>query len=236
MKYGGKELGDSFSAWSQWTGTMASVLDAVSPSAALEAGVPAARRRSGTAARDGAAGAPPARAAAPGGRDRASPSPSRTLEIHETTIEQTQEIYDFYKDKFTNLGLYNYLATTLSRLHREAYNSRTRPRARWPSARYRFERDDDDDVRRAGQLAVRPSRPARRRAADRCSCRPRAARTSRATRGSYEIDAVVLAAPSSTRRRCSSCARRAAASSRSRRCCSTSRTRASTSGGSSRCA
>jgi hypothetical protein len=66
----------------------------------------------------------------------------KDLESHEKAMEQADELHDFYKDKFTNLGLYTYLATTLTRLYREAYNvaydlSRMAERA------YRFERDDD---------------------------------------------------------------------------------------------
>ncbi|MCB9283908.1 MAG: hypothetical protein H6563_07545 [Lewinellaceae bacterium] len=45
----------------------------------------------------------------------------RDLEIQEKNIDQTKEIYDFYKGKFTKLGLYNYLATNLSQLYRSAY-------------------------------------------------------------------------------------------------------------------
>ncbi len=45
----------------------------------------------------------------------------KDFEIHEKTIEQAQEIQAFYSNKFTNLGLYNYMATTLHRLHRESF-------------------------------------------------------------------------------------------------------------------
>jgi hypothetical protein len=44
------------------------------------------------------------------------------LVIHEKNIEQSDELFDFYKNKFTNLGLYNYMASTLNRLYRDAYN------------------------------------------------------------------------------------------------------------------
>jgi hypothetical protein len=46
----------------------------------------------------------------------------RDLEIHEKNIDQSNELFDFYKNKFTNLGLYNYMASTLNRLYRDAYN------------------------------------------------------------------------------------------------------------------
>jgi hypothetical protein len=44
------------------------------------------------------------------------------LTIHEKNMEQADELFDFYKNKFTNLGLYNYMASTLNRLYRSAYN------------------------------------------------------------------------------------------------------------------
>src|SRR5262249_40228810 len=46
----------------------------------------------------------------------------RDLQVHQRNIEHNKEINDFYKDKFTNLGLYRYLANTLTRLCRNAYN------------------------------------------------------------------------------------------------------------------
>ncbi len=46
----------------------------------------------------------------------------RDFEIYEKSMEQSREIHDFYKHKFTNLGLYNWLAVTLNRLYQEAYN------------------------------------------------------------------------------------------------------------------
>jgi Tc toxin complex TcA C-terminal TcB-binding domain len=46
----------------------------------------------------------------------------KEIENHNKDIEQTNELDEFYKNKFTNLGLYNYLSTSMSRLYREAYN------------------------------------------------------------------------------------------------------------------
>jgi hypothetical protein len=63
-------------------------------------------------------------------------------EIHEKTLEQAQEIYEFYQDKFTNLGLYTWLSTQLQRLYREAYQS-AMAMARLAERAYRFERGDD---------------------------------------------------------------------------------------------
>ncbi len=46
----------------------------------------------------------------------------KEIDIHNKNIEQANELDEFYRDKFTNLGLYNYLCTSMSRLYREAYN------------------------------------------------------------------------------------------------------------------
>lgn len=64
------------------------------------------------------------------------------LDIHEKMMDQADELDHFYKNKFTNLGLYNYLATTLTRLHRESYYVAERL-ARMTQRAYSFERDDD---------------------------------------------------------------------------------------------
>ena len=66
----------------------------------------------------------------------------KDLEIHEKNIEHAKEVYDFYKNKFTNLGLYNYLSTSLTRLYRQAYNL-AYDMANLAERAYWFERDDD---------------------------------------------------------------------------------------------
>ncbi len=85
----------------------------------------------------------------------------RSLEIHDASIEQLEELHAFYGDKFTDLGLYTFLASTLQRIYREAYNS-AYGMARLAEQAYRFERDDDTsellapsywDASRAGLLA-----------------------------------------------------------------------------------
>lgn len=67
----------------------------------------------------------------------------RDLEIHEKSIEQIKEVYEFYKDKFTKLGLYNYLATNLSQLYRSAYNMALNMAQKAERA-YQFELDLND--------------------------------------------------------------------------------------------
>ncbi len=66
----------------------------------------------------------------------------KDLESHQRQIEQAKELHDFYKDKFTNLGLYTYLSTSLSRLYREAYNM-AHDLALKAQRAYQFETDDN---------------------------------------------------------------------------------------------
>ena len=73
----------------------------------------------------------------------------KELGSHQATVDQADELDHFYKDKFTGLGLYNYLATTLTRLHREAYNT-AESLARLAQRAYAFERDDDTPFIAAG--------------------------------------------------------------------------------------
>jgi receptor-binding and translocation channel-forming TcA subunit of Tc toxin len=65
----------------------------------------------------------------------------KDLAAHDKQIDQSEEVHEFYKDKFTNLGLYTYLATLLSRLYREAYNL-AHDMAMKAQRAYQFETDD----------------------------------------------------------------------------------------------
>ncbi len=84
----------------------------------------------------------------------------KDLELHKKQTEHARELYDFYKDKFTDLGLYTYLSTSLSRLYREAYNM-AYDMALEAQQAYQFETDDTAfllkndnwDNRKAGLLA-----------------------------------------------------------------------------------
>lgn len=63
------------------------------------------------------------------------------LVVYEQQVEQAKELHDFYKNKLTKLGLYNYHATTLSRLFRQAYNMAL-DMAKQAERCYQFECDD----------------------------------------------------------------------------------------------
>lgn len=71
------------------------------------------------------------------------------LVIHQKNMDQADELELLYKDKFTNLGLYTYMATKLQKLYREAYGMAAKMAYDAQSA-YAFERDDDE--RRLGYI------------------------------------------------------------------------------------
>ncbi|MEJ1928685.1 neuraminidase-like domain-containing protein [Nostoc sp. NIES-2111] len=65
------------------------------------------------------------------------------LVIHQKNMDQTDELELLYKDKFTNLGLYTYLATKLQKLYREAYGMAAKM-AYDAQRSYAFECDEDE--------------------------------------------------------------------------------------------
>ena len=144
MKWGGAELGDSLGAFANAAHAAASIADAVSASAGLEAGFQRRDEDWGhqveLAARDVAvvdkqiAAATLAKQIAEG-----------SLALHERTIKQAEEVFDLYKTKFTGRDLYTRLAESLQRLHREAFNGAL-TMARLAEQALRFERGDDIGV------------------------------------------------------------------------------------------
>ena len=84
----------------------------------------------------------------------------KDLETHDAQIKNSREIYDFAKKRFTSLGLYTYLSTSLSRLYREAYDMAFKM-AQTAERAYRFETGEDSfflkqdnwSTSRAGLLA-----------------------------------------------------------------------------------
>ena len=160
MKYGGKNLGDSGSSWSEVFSALAGVNDAVASSSGLEANNQ--RREQGWKFQQEQADHELKELekqikAAQIHKELAE----RSLQIHEKSLDQLNEVYEFYGDKFSNLGLYTWLSTTLQRLYREAYNS-AYSMAKLAEQAYRFERSDDSsellgsgywEASRAGLLA-----------------------------------------------------------------------------------
>src|SRR5205814_1800713 len=127
--------------FAQWSQSMASIADAVAASAALEATFDRRRQEWNqqlTLARQELVENQQQQSAASVNADYVQ----RELDIHTTSVNQAAEIDDFLKNKFPNLGLYTYLARTLSRLHRLAYDV-AYGLALAAQKAYGFERDDD---------------------------------------------------------------------------------------------
>lgn len=160
MKYGGVELGSSIKAWGQMLSDTAKVAEVVSASAGLEAGF--TRREEGWQHQKELADheleqLETQREIAELRRRIAE----RSLEIHGKQIEQAEEVFELYGERFSNLALYTWMSSTMQRLFREAYNS-AYASARLAEQAYRFERGDETstllrgnyyDGDRAGLLA-----------------------------------------------------------------------------------
>lgn len=160
MKYGGVELGNSANAFATLTRGTATLFEQVSASAGLEAGFE--RRREGwehqvELAEHELQQIEKQITAAELRKDIAR----RSIDLHAESVKQAEEIFDFHNERFTNLGLFNHLATTLQRLYRDAYSGAL-AMARLAEQAYRFERNDETtpllspsywEASRAGLLA-----------------------------------------------------------------------------------
>ena len=141
MKYGGKETGDSASRFSVAVGAMADAAEVISASAGLEATF---ERRIGewqhqqTLAEKELLSIDKQIEAAKIRIDIATQS----RDIHDRSIQQAEEVFEFYRDKFTNLGLYTFLSTRMHRVYRDAYNA-AYATAKMAEQAYHFERPDD---------------------------------------------------------------------------------------------
>jgi hypothetical protein len=148
MKWGGAELNRSMRNWGAFFSSLGAGMDAVATAAGLTASFE--RRLEGweqqreqadlelkTIAKN--------RLIAEIRRDIAV----RALDIHEKSIEQLQEQYEFASGRFSNLGLYTWLSATLQATHRAAYGSAF-SMARLAEQAYRFERGDDTPLLQAG--------------------------------------------------------------------------------------
>jgi len=67
----------------------------------------------------------------------------KDLIVFDAQFEQLEEVHDFYKGKFTNLGLYTFLSSGLSRLYRQAYNMAS-DMAKLAEKAYRFDLDEQN--------------------------------------------------------------------------------------------
>ncbi|MEJ7807371.1 MAG: hypothetical protein WKG03_15785, partial [Telluria sp.] len=62
--------------------------------------------------------------------------------LHDKSIEQVQEVYDFMRERFTSLGRFTWLSAQLQKLHRGAFNAAL-GMARLAEQAYRFERPQE---------------------------------------------------------------------------------------------
>ncbi len=141
MKYGGTQLGNSLSRFAVAVAATAKASQALASSAGLEAGNQ--RRTQGWQNDLKLAGqelvAMERQIAAAQIRQIIS---EKDLQNHEKQIDQAKELDDFYKGKFTNIGLYKYMATTLNRLFSQAY-SMAFDMAKKAEKCYQFETDNN---------------------------------------------------------------------------------------------
>ncbi len=144
MKYGGLETGSSMARFAKSAGSLAAMMQAAGMAAGLEGDF--ARRSEGwrhqkKLAEDVVKSLKKQVAAADIRRQIAE----RALVIHETTIEQLDEMLELGDGRFTSLGLYTYLSTQLQRLYRSAYQNAI-TLAKLAERAFRFERCDDTFV------------------------------------------------------------------------------------------
>jgi hypothetical protein len=139
MKYGGAELHSSIENFAKASSSFAQIQDNISSVAAMEAGF---QRRS-----DGwkhqkklleheLLQAEKALSGAEIRRDVLNESRS----LHLKSIEHNQEVLDFFGEKFTNIGLYTWLSSTMQQIYKEALNNALAI-ARMAEQAYKYERD-----------------------------------------------------------------------------------------------
>ena len=143
MKYGGVEIGGSLAQFGNAINAIALGLEAAASSLELEAGFD--RRSEGwehqkKLAEHELAALGKDIAAAEIRRDIAV----RSLELHEAGLEQLEEMLELTDGKFSNLGLYTFLSTSLQRLHRDAYQNAMRL-AKLAEQAFRFERGEANE-------------------------------------------------------------------------------------------
>lgn len=144
MTYGGRELGSSVETWANFLSSSASVFEAISSSAGLEASFQR-RREDWEFQRANALQEERQINQQIEAAKLREEIAQRELEIFEKSVDQSNEQYDFIKDKFTRLGLYQWLSQHLTRLHREAYRLAYETALQAEQA-YQFERADSSEI------------------------------------------------------------------------------------------
>jgi hypothetical protein len=121
MKYGGKELNAGMNSLMKATGTLADIADNIAILAGLEASHKRREQDWGHQLKLAQQELKQSSIQLLAAEIRQQIA-EQDLTIHDKNMEQADELFDFYKNKFTSLGLYNYMASTLNRLYRNAYN------------------------------------------------------------------------------------------------------------------
>jgi hypothetical protein len=141
LNYGGTELGDSIRAFESGMGHLASLWESIASVSGTLGGHE--RRSDGwqhevdMASKDIAQ----IKTQLDGAQIRLTIA-NKALEIHNKTIQQQQQIADFYKARFSNIALYGWMATTLKTAYRHAYSC-AYAMAQLTQMAYQFERNDD---------------------------------------------------------------------------------------------
>jgi len=141
MKYGGQELSESVKGFAEGMRSIALVADNLAASAGLEAGFD--RRAEGWKYQKKLLQIELRQTQ----KNLLAMEIRRDIlidaeKIHQKNIEHNQDVMDFYSEKFSNLGLYTWLSSTMQRLYKDAYNNALSI-ARLAEQAYRYERDDD---------------------------------------------------------------------------------------------
>jgi hypothetical protein len=160
LKWGGLELGNSSGSWSSVARVAAAGYEAKSTQASVTANFQ--RRDEGWRHQQHLAEneMPPLDKALSAQKYRKQMA-EQSQTVHEELVGQIEELWRFHSERFTNLGLYTFLATSLQRLFREAYLTAL-GMARLVEQAYRYERSADAapllsanhwDASKAGLLA-----------------------------------------------------------------------------------
>jgi Tc toxin complex TcA C-terminal TcB-binding domain len=140
-KYGGKEIGDSASAFAEVVASAVKIAEAVSASAGLEASFQRREQEwkqqlllvqqelKQTEKQELAA-------------EIHVLINEKDRDLHAKNIDQATELDEFYRNKFTKLGLYDYLSTSLNRLYHQAYNLAYNM-SKMAEQAHKFETDDE---------------------------------------------------------------------------------------------
>jgi hypothetical protein len=143
MKWGGKEMGDSLTSFAQLLSEFGSIHQMLSSASAQSA---VFERRS----QEWVQQAQQAQKEFDQLDKQVSAATFRkqiadnALDVHNKSIEQANEIFQFYQDRFTNAGLYALLSTMLQTLYRGAFQSAL-SMAKLAEQAYLFERPEDSD-------------------------------------------------------------------------------------------